>query len=266
MTGSSAILRPAKAPAPPPAPRVFDQTSSVESAPALKERLVHLHERLQGADAREILRIGVQEAFKGKIAVVSSFGSESVVLLHLLSEIDPGVPVIFLNTGKLFGETLRYRDRLQDVLGLLDVRAIGPSLADAREKDPQGNLWASNPDACCNFRKVVPLQRALAGFEAEITGRKRFQTASRSSISPIELKGSRFVLNPLWNWSLNDLKEHILAHNLPRHPLVEDGFLSIGCMPCTQRVKDEADYRSGRWAGTDKDECGIHDNRDGDGI
>jgi phosphoadenosine phosphosulfate reductase len=266
MTNSSVIRRPAKAPAPPPAPRIFDQTSAGDSAPALQDRLRDLQTRFQGADAPEVLRLAVEEEFRGRIAVVSSFGSESVVLLHLLSQIDPGVPVIFLNTGKLFGETLRYRDRLQDALGLLDVRSIGPSLADARERDPNGNLWASNPDACCHFRKVVPLQRAMAPFEAEITGRKRFQTASRSSISPIELNGSRFVLNPLWNWTLEDLKAHILAHNLPRHPLVEDGFLSIGCMPCTQRVKDDADYRSGRWAGTDKDECGIHDNRDGDGI
>lgn len=198
--------------------------------------------------------------------MVSSFGSESVVLLHLLSRVDPGVPVIFLNTGKLFGETLRYRDRLQEKLGLLDVRAIGPHPRDTQSLDPDGTLWSSNPDACCNFRKVLPLQRALAGFDAEITGRKRFQTASRSTISPIELKGARFVVNPLWNWSLQDLKHHILKHDLPRHPLVDDGFVSIGCMPCTQRVQKDEDYRSGRWAGADKDECGIHANLDGDGI
>jgi len=266
MTGSSAITRPTRSAAPPPAPRIFDQSSGGESAPGQRERLLVLQDRLRTSDARDVLRVAVEEEFKGKIAVVSSFGSESVVLLHLLSAIDPGVPVIFLNTGKLFGETLRYRDRLQDALGLLDVRSVGPSLADARDKDPQGTLWSSNPDACCHFRKVLPLQRSLAGFDAEITGRKRFQTASRSSISPVELNGNRFVLNPLWNWTLQDLKAHIVEHNLPRHPLVEDGFLSIGCMPCTQRVKDDADYRSGRWAGTEKDECGIHDNRDGDGI
>lgn len=250
----------------PVAPRVFDRAVVTDVQPAQRERLAALQAKYQNSDARDILQAMVSEEFPGRIAVVSSFGSESVVLLHLLSQIDPSVPVIFLNTGKLFGETLRYRDRLQDVLGLLDVRAIGPRLSDLQAKDPQGILWSRDPDACCNIRKVLPLQRALLGFDAEITGRKRFQTLSRSAIAPVELNGSRFVVNPLWNWSLNDLKQHILDNKLPRHPLVEDGFLSIGCMPCTQRVKDEGDYRSGRWAGTDKDECGIHANLDGDGI
>jgi phosphoadenosine phosphosulfate reductase len=189
-----------------------------------------------------------------------------VVLLHLIAQIDPSVPVIFLNTGKLFGETLRYRDRLQEKLGLTDVRAIGPHPDDTRTLDNDGTLWSRDPDSCCNFRKVLPLRRAMAPFEAEITGRKRFQTLARTGMAPLELNGTRFVVNPLWSWSLEDLKNHILAHDLPRHPLVEDGFLSIGCMPCTQRVKDGESYRSGRWAGSDKDECGIHENIEGDGI
>jgi phosphoadenosine phosphosulfate reductase len=151
-------------------------------------------------------------------------------------------------------------------LGLTDVRAIGPHPDDTRALDPDGTLWALDPDSCCNFRKVLPLRRAMAGFDAEITGRKRFQTLARTGMAPLELNGTRFVINPLWGWSLEDLKNHILAHDLPRHPLVEDGFLSIGCMPCTQRVKDGEGYRSGRWAGTDKDECGIHENIEGDGI
>lgn len=265
MSNFFAIL-PQKRAAPPPAPRVFDRFGTASTSPELLARLELLKARVEGRSSLELLRLLVHQEFAGRIAVVSSFGSESVVLLHLLAQIDPGVPVIFLNTGKLFGETLRYRDRLQEALGLLDVRAIGPHAADLKSKDPDGVLWSRDPDACCNVRKVLPLQRALSGFDAEITGRKRFQTLSRHSISPIELIGSRFVVNPLWNWSLADLKQHILDNNLPRHPLVEDGFLSIGCMPCTQRVQSEGDYRSGRWAGTEKDECGMHANLDGDGI
>jgi len=259
-------LRPPKRAAPPPAPRIFDQTDAAGSSDTLKARLEVLRARHAGADALTLLRAAIKDEFAGRITTVSSFGSESVVLLHLISQIDPSVPVIFLNTGKLFGETLRYRDRLQDRLGLTDIRAIRPHPDDEKVLDADGGLWSRDPNACCNFRKVLPLRRAIAGFEAEITGRKRFQTAARTGMAPIELNGSRFVINPLWDWPLADLKAHILAHDLPRHPLVEDGFLSIGCMPCTQRVKAGDDYRSGRWAGSDKDECGIHENVEGDGI
>jgi phosphoadenosine phosphosulfate reductase len=262
--GAASIIRPVKRAAPPPAPRIFDQTDA--PADALRLRLEALRAKYANADARTLLKAAIKDEFPGKITTVSSFGSESVVLLHLISEIDPSVPVIFLNTGKLFGETLRYRDRLQEKLGLTDLRSIGPHPDDTRTLDAEGTLWARDPDACCNFRKVLPLRRALSGFDAEITGRKRFQTQARTAMAPIELNGSRFVVNPLWNWTLQDLKEHILANELPRHPLVEDGYLSIGCMPCTNRVQDGADYRSGRWSGSSKDECGIHENVEGDGI
>jgi len=259
-------LRPPKRKAAPPAPRIFDHADAGVASDALKARLEALRAKYADADATTLLRAMIKDEFPGKITTVSSFGSESVVLLHLIAQIDPSVPVIFLNTGKLFGETLRYRDRLQDKLGLTDVRAIGPHPDDTRALDPEGTLWSRDPDSCCNFRKVLPLRRAMTGFDAEITGRKRFQTLARTGMAPLELNGTRFVVNPLWGWSLEDLKNHILAHDLPRHPLVEDGFLSIGCMPCTQRVKDGEGYRSGRWAGSDKDECGIHENIEGDGI
>ena len=268
MSGEPAFqaLRPAKRKAPLAAPRIFDHSDPASSSEPLKNRLETLRAKYAGTDARSLLRAMIKDEFAGKITTVSSFGSESVVLLHLISEIDPSVPVIFLNTGKLLGETMRYRDRLQEKLGLIDVRAIGPHPDDLKALDPEGTLWSREPDSCCNIRKVLPLRRAIAGFDAEITGRKRFQTQARTSMSPLELNGSRFVVNPLWDWSLQDLKEHILKHDLPRHPLVEDGFLSIGCMPCTERVKEGEDYRSGRWSGLNKDECGIHENAEGDGI
>jgi len=235
------------------------------------ERLLGEYGHLEGA---ELLDAMIHQAFPDKIAMVSSFGSEAVVLLHMLSEVNPTVPVLFLNTGKLFGETLRYRDRLQEKLGLTDVRSLGPDPRVEADLDPKGDLWARDTDGCCHFRKVLPLAHGLNGFEASITGRKRFQTGARAAMSPIEQEANadgtpgRFKINPLANWDLDQLKAYIEDHKLPRHPLVKDGYLSIGCMPCTDRVKDGDDYRSGRWAGSDKDECGIHVPGlvDGDGI
>src|SRR5262249_23985107 len=150
---------------------------------------------------------------------------------------------------KLFGETLRYRDRLQEVLGLTDIRAVGPHPEDRKAVDPEGTLWSRDPDACCHFRKVLPLQRALSGFGATITGRKRFQTQSRSTMSKVELAEGRFRFNPLWDWDAPALIRYIEERNLPKHPLLNDGYPSIGCMPCTRRVKDGEAYRAGRWSG-----------------
>jgi phosphoadenosine phosphosulfate reductase len=231
-------------------------------------RLAALRERYRGASAETLLEAMIAREFPDEIAVVSSFGAEAVVLLHLVAQIDPKTPVVFLNTGKLFGETLRYRDRLQDRLGLTDIRSIHPTAEDERRLDPNGNLWRMAPDGCCQFRKVLPLRRALAPFKAEISGRKRFQTRARAAMEPIELHDGRIKINPLADWSLDELNAHIERHTLPRHPLVADGYLSIGCFPCTQRVVDAAHYRNGRWAGSSKDECGIHEPRlmDGDGI
>jgi phosphoadenosine phosphosulfate reductase len=246
------------------APRAFDRGDSNGTDPAAKARLAELQAAAAGLDAKGILRLALKE-FEGKITLVSSFGSESAVLLHMLSEIDPNTPVLFLNTGKLFGETLRYRDRLQDLLGLGDVRSLAPHPIDRANRDPDGTLWSRDTDACCNFRKVVPLKRALEGFDAQITGRKRFQTRERATMQTVEFFEGRFRFNPLADWSQAELDAYVLEHNLPRHPLVEDGYPSIGCMPCTRRVQSGEGYRDGRWSGLDKDECGIH-GLDGEGI
>jgi phosphoadenosine phosphosulfate reductase len=228
-------------------------------------RLAALQEKAKGRDAHGILELALREEFAGKTAVVSSFGAESAVLLKLVADIDPNTPILFLNTGKLFGETLRYRDRLQDVLGLGDVRSLSPSLAERETKDPEGTLWSRNADACCDFRKTIPLNRALEPFQAQITGRKRFQTRERADMLPVEYFDGRYRFNPLWQWDLQQLEAFSERNNLPRHPLVEDGYPSIGCMPCTRRVQAGEDYRAGRWSGLDKDECGIH-LTDGGGI
>lgn len=229
-------------------------------------RLETLCRDYASADAMTLLRGMITQEFPGRIAVVSSFGAESAVLLHMVAAVDPATPVLFLNTGKLFGETLRYRDRLQEVLGLMDLRAIGPNPGDRLEQDPAGDLWSRNPDACCNFRKTLPLQRALNGFDAWITGRKRFQTDDRSDMQAIEKIGQRYRINPLADWTQQDLDNYVITHNLPQHPLVRDGYLSIGCMSCTSRVNPGEDARAGRWRGKDKTECGIHTDSFNDGA
>lgn len=229
-------------------------------------RLAELQHLAAGRDAHGILELALKEAFPARTAVVSSFGAESAVLLHLVAAVDAKAPILFLNTGKLFGETLRYRDRLQDELGLGEIRVIAPHPAERAARDPDGTLWSRSTDACCDLRKVIPLRRALGGFAAQITGRKRFQTGARATMSAVEVFEGRFRFNPLADWSQRDLEAYAAQHSLPAHPLVEDGYPSIGCMPCTRRVVAGEGYRDGRWSGLDKDECGIHTGVDGDGI
>ena len=205
-----------------------------------------------------LLRAFLVDEMPGQVALVSSFGAESAVLLALAAEIDPAVPVIFLDTGKLFGETLRYRDKLIQQLGLTNVQVFKPLPEDETALDAKGALWRDNPDACCNFRKVQPLERALKDFPAWITGRKRFQSKTRASLPVIEAVEGKIKLNPLANWTAQDIAAEFKRRELPQHPLVADGFLSIGCMPCTDRADPDADARSGRWSGLTKTECGIH--------
>jgi phosphoadenosine phosphosulfate reductase len=245
---------------------IAPRPGGVIADPQVRAHLAALQQKAEGRDAHGILELALTGEFAGKTAVVSSFGAESAVLLHLVAQIDPNTPILFLNTGKLFGETLRYRDRLQDALGLGDLRTLSPTLGDRALNDPEGTLWSRDADACCQFRKTVPLAKALAPFAAQVTGRKRFQTRERAGMEPVEFHDGRFRFNPLWQWTLADLEAYSQAHKLPRHPLVEDGYPSIGCIPCTRRVQAGEDYRAGRWAGLDKDECGIHVGTDGEGI
>ena len=224
------------------------------------QRAEALLARHHGSDTRELLTAMLRDEFAGRIALVSSYGAEAAVLLHLVASIDRSVPVIFLDTGKLFGETIRYRDELSARLGLSDVRSIKPDPARVEAVDPDGVLWYGNPDMCCRVRKVEPLQAALLGFEAWITGRKAFQGSERAALARIEVNrgDGRIKINPLADWSKDDLDAYFAAHDLPRHPLEADGFLSIGCMPCTDRVAPGEHARAGRWRGMDKTECGIH--------
>lgn len=221
-------------------------------------RLAELRGRYEKAGAEALLRAVLTVEFSGRVAVVSSFGAESAVLLHMVASIDPATPVLFLDTGNIFGETLRYRDTLVGTLGLSDVRSIRPDPEEEARADPDGDLWKRDPDTCCYVRKVLPLRRALQAFEAEISGRKRFQTPARSKMRTIEPSEGRIKINPLADYTLGALHGYIARHGLPRHPLVDAGYLSLGCIPCTERAPRDGDYRAGRWPGRLKDECGIH--------
>lgn len=217
-----------------------------------------LDARLRGKPAEDILRIAITELFPGQIALVSSFGAEAAVLLHLVAQVDRATPVLFLETGKLFDETLAYRDRLADRLGLSDVRNLRPDPRALAANDEGGTLWFRDADACCRIRKVEPLERGLKPFAASINGRKRFQAVTRSNIPLVEADGARLKFNPLAEWGPAEIDAYFIRHDLPRHPLVAQGYPSIGCAPCTQPVQAGEDARAGRWRDSGKTECGIH--------
>jgi phosphoadenosine phosphosulfate reductase len=231
-------------------------------ADPIKARASALNARLRDAHPSEILRAAIAEyGENGRLALVSSFGAESAVLLHLAAQVDPSIPVLFLDTGMHFGQTLDYRKSLAAKLGLTDVRDLRPAYADLATQDPSANLYKTSTDACCNIRKVLPLDRAVVDFEAWITGRKRFQASTRLALPVVEEGEGKIKFNPLANWGPDELKAYIAEHDLPPHPLVQFGYPSIGCWPCTNPVEEGQDARSGRWQGQDKTECGIHVTR-----
>lgn len=232
----------------------YDQASE-------RDIVAELNEKLRDATPQEILKTAI-ETYGGKLAMVSSFGAESAVLLHMAAQIDKDIAVLFLDTGMLFGQTLDYRKNLANELGLTGVRDLRPSYADLATQDPSANLWKTDTDACCNIRKVLPLDRALEGYEAWITGRKRFHGGDRMRLPVVERSSDgKIKFNPLATMSREALDAYAKDNKLPAHPLVSQGFPSIGCWPCTQPVEDGQDVRAGRWAGQDKSECGIHVER-----
>ncbi|WP_374332737.1 phosphoadenylyl-sulfate reductase [Aestuariivirga sp.] len=204
--------------------------------------------------------------FAGKAAVVSSFGAESAVLLHMVAQVDKTTPIIFLDTGKHFWETLSYRAKLIDLLGLTGVRTITPDETDLAAHDADGTLHKLNADACCHIRKTLPLQKALEGFEVTISGRKRYHGAARATLDFLSIADDRLKVEPLAGFSALDIAAYMATHGLPAHPLTEIGYFSIGCEPCTQPGGTSADPRAGRWAGSAKTECGIHWTYNGEAI
>lgn len=241
----------------------MQQTSILPStvAPGPAGNLIQafeLEEKSRDLYALELLDRMIHEVFPGRIALVSSFGAESAVLLDMVAQVNRHIPVIFLETGKHFTETLMYRDRLVRRIGLTDVRDIAPAEEDLEAADPGGTLWKSAPDRCCHIRKVLPLERALEGFDAWITGRKRYQGGTRETLPRIEAGEDRIKVNPLADWSLQEIRNAFKARDLPSHPLTNVGYLSIGCAPCTSPALLEDAPRAGRWNGMEKTECGIH--------
>jgi phosphoadenosine phosphosulfate reductase len=213
---------------------------------------------LRGAAPAEVIATALQTVGRERLALVSSFGTESAALLKVMTDVDPAIPVIFLDTGWLFEETLAYRDTLIKTLGLRDVRSIKPLEETLSREDPDRELWFSDPDACCRIRKVEPLARALKPFSAWINGRKRFQGGLRASIPVVEQDGERLKFNPFANVSREQIEAIYTDAKLPPHPLAGKGYLSVGCMPCTSRTSPDEDARAGRWRGRPKTECGIH--------
>jgi phosphoadenosine phosphosulfate reductase len=217
-----------------------------------------LAEKFFALDAPKLLRLAIEDLFPGRIALVSSFGADSAVLLHMVSEIERTTPVIFIDTLQLFPETLAYRDRLVAELHLENVITLKPDDKLLAAEDPDKFLWARNPDRCCEIRKVLPLSKALQPYDAWITGRKRFQAATRAALPLFEAEGPRVKINPLAGWTQANIDDYFKVHALPRHDLVAKNYLSIGCVPCTSPVRPGEDIRAGRWRDRGKTECGVH--------
>ncbi len=226
---------------------------------SVAERVADLNRRYSHHAAHDVLTHALTDPQVGYAAMVSSFGAESVVLLHMLSTIDRTVPVLFVDTEMLFPETLTYQTEVAERLRLTGVQIITPDRDETFLEDGENALHRINPDACCELRKSRPLERALEPFEAWVTGRKRYQGGRRVALNFFEADAAgRIKVNPLAHFSPEDIKDYILNNRLPRHPLVERGYPSIGCAPCTTRVAEGEDLRAGRWRGFDKTECGIH--------
>ncbi len=221
-----------------------------------------LNEKHRNAAAADIVCTAIQDLFPSRIALVSSFGAESAVLLHMIARVDRTTPVLFLDTLKHFDETLDHRDRLIKRLRLEDVRTVQPAASDLISADPDGMLWSRDTDACCALRKTRPLDREIIRFTALFTGRKRHHGGGRDRLDYFEADGGRIKVNPLVRWRPDEIEAYMDRHGLPRHPLVEQGYPSIGCAVCTSRVGAGEDVRAGRWRGTSKVECGIHKTPD----
>lgn len=231
---------------------------------ALEAGAQALEAALSGLDAEGALKRALTEIYPGEICAVSSFGAESAVILHLVARIAPDTPVLFLDTGQLFDETLAYRDALSARLGLKNIVTLTPDPHHIAADDPDGTLHTRNTDLCCHIRKTQPLLKALRPYKVWISGRKRHHGGERAALPRVEVQDGKLKLNPLYDWPREAIEAHFAAHDLPAHPLVEQGYPSIGCLPCTARVTDpNADPRAGRWAGEDKTECGIHIGADG---
>ena len=230
----------------------------IDTAPAFTAAdVARLTARYAGVSTEVMLADLLRGELHGRVALVSSFGTESAVLLDLVAGVDQSIPLIFINTQKMFGETLAYGDSLVEYFGFTDLRVFRPDPHQLAARDAKGLRWGYDPDGCCDVRKVEPLARALAPFDAWISGRKGFQSG-RAGLPRFELDGGRLKINPLADWDKARITAHAAARELPAHPLEAAGYPSIGCQPCTSQVAPGEDPRAGRWRHWDKTECGIH--------
>jgi phosphoadenosine phosphosulfate reductase len=235
-----------------------EEGSQASSQEQTEETAADWADRLAPAGPHAIIEAAAR-ALPGRLAVVSSFGTESAVLLKFVADVDRSLPVLFLDTLWLFKQTLAYRDLLVTHLGLTDVRTITPSPSALANHDPKRDLCFLDQDACCHLRKVAPLARELEPFAGWISGRKRYQGGWRVGLGVVEADGRRLKFNPLAALTAVELNDVFASANLPRHPLQATGFRSIGCVPCTSRALGAAAAaRDGRWSGLAKTECGIH--------
>jgi phosphoadenosine phosphosulfate reductase len=232
----------------------------------LAEQDVHRYlESYAGLEGRNLIA-AVAKDFGKRAGMLSSFGAESAVLLHMVSEVAPDLKIVFLDTEKLFPETLNYRDQLVEEFGLSNVKIWKPTLADLAEHDPKGDLHLIDKDQCCHIRKTLPMNRAFHGIDAMLSGRKRFHGAQRSNLDFVSVQDGRLKVEPLAGFTALDLQAYAIHHHLPSHPLKLQGYFSVGCMPCTSLGGDQNNPRAGRWAGTEKTECGIHFSHNGEVI
>lgn len=223
---------------------------------ALETRAARLNARFAHHGAIAVLQGAIARI--NRLTLVSSFGAESVVLLHMISLAKRDLPILFIDTELLFTETLVYQQELAERLNLTNIRILRSE--DIDKADPKSTLHHRDPDACCALRKTRPLEAALTGFDGWITGRKRFQSGTRAELEFFEADpvAPRLKVNPLAHWAQQDVRDYIEENRLPRHPLVAKGYPSIGCAPCTSPVTKGEDLRAGRWRSQTKEECGIH--------
>ncbi len=224
---------------------------------------------LNQSSPQSILRWAVSTFFP-KLTMATAFGPEGCCLIHMLAEIEPRVRLFNLDTGYQFAETLQLRERIKQRYGI-EVEWVRPeTTVEEYEKEHGGPLYRHRPDQCCNDRKLLPLRRAVVGYEAWISGIRRDQTLDRAQADVVQWDGkfNLVKVNPLLNWTRRDVWEFITRHDVPYNPLHDQGYPSIGCWPCTSVVQQGQDERNGRWSGTAKKECGLHviEHEDGSGI
>ena len=237
--------------------------------PMSAEQIAAASARLTGATPPEVLRWAV-ETFGSRLTMATAFGAEGCCLIHMLAEINPDVRIFNLDTGYQFAETLELRERIKRRYGI-EVEYIRPELTVAEyEEEHGGPLYRIRPDQCCHDRKLVPLRRALVGYDAWVSAIRSDQTAHRAAAGVVQwdAKFNLVKVSPLLTWTRKEVWTFVLKHDVPYNPLHDQGYPSIGCWPCTRAVGAGEDERAGRWAGTGKTECGLHvlEHQGGSGI